>query len=269
MTMFFEPESTDVLDDDFVVVIGVFAPREFEVARTRYRSLASTTFEAYAKDTEAMAQSMIGQGAEVEFCVLDIEDYDDWCLANEIDPDRTDSRAKYVATLRPETYPFDTSIMRVFDCEYATYLAHWAYADLLEPEDALERADALDDACMSLMDSVGATLQGQALVSVEAVVGDDEPEFGMSFVAAMDTDHDLCLVHESDHMALSAILHVGLLRGGTVYVRELTRDGCVLRGYDLGSGQWAAGSAADTAAWRGERDASVAVAGGLLTLQNA
>jgi hypothetical protein len=267
--MSFEPKATDFLSDEFVVVIGVFAPREYEVARERYPSLTTTTFESYAKDMEALARSMSAQGAEVEICVLDIEDFDDWCLESSIDPDRTDSRARYVATFKPETYAFDSSIMRVFDCEYAAYLAYLAYDDALNIDEIEDCSSTLEEQCTLLMNAVGESLLGKGLVSVEAVIGDGSEEFGMSFVVQMDDERDLCLVHESDHAGLSAMLHLGLLRGGTVFVRELRGGGCTLQGYDLGTRQWARGSAADVAAWRGNRDDSVVTAGGVLTLRAA
>jgi hypothetical protein len=248
---------------DYDVVLGVFARRDFDDAQRRYASLSSFTFEQYIDDSEAVARSMISQGADVEICVLDLDEYDYWCRNSGLDAERTDSRAQFINAEEPESFVYEGSLLRVLDCEEANRLMEQAYDYIVSDDDRSDVVDALDEVCSSLMDDMAGEMQATALLTIEAVR--DAPgleEFGMSFSIDKDDDGDICLQREIDHEAISAMYHLALLRGGSVYLRTLQSNECVVHGYDLGAQRWMRGSAVNVAAWRGPRDHSVAIAGG-------
>lgn len=257
-------------DGDYVVVIGVFARRDFDDVQRQYPALVRGTYREYITQTETMARAVQEQGGIVEIAVIDFADFDAWCHYEGIDPEHGDSRARYLTAAEPPSFPLDDSLSRILDCDIVAEMAASEYAALGDLE-AIDKVTAhIDEQCESLLASVNTGLTRPAMLTIAANGGMyGDPGASLTFAVTTDDDGDLCLSREVDTTALVTLCHLAMLRGGFA-TRRVLRDGvCEMTVYSLGDRAWRGLSSLDAETVRYEADAGVGAVGGQVAYHDA
>ncbi|WP_409238653.1 hypothetical protein [Streptomyces sp. PA5.6] len=173
--------------------IGLLADEEDFAAMRRYRTFTFDDHETYLQQVEGLLRTLASQGRHTTIALFDPEEYQEYCAETGLNPDTSDSRSRFTATLASggPTIPYEGQPLAdlVPDLvDKAVRRATWEYATVV-----LARAGT----CATCGEDIGQAAFNRASALITQALDTTRPG----------TRHLVCSV-PSDPETLLAALHV-------------------------------------------------------------